>query len=144
MKKSVFAIFLILLTVFVSGKLHSTAIRKISEDSIEALNVISENLSRRDYATAHSEFNSYKSGWNKKRKVLLVLMAHDEIDLITKKNARLSACLNDEAETEAFATIGELYEEFTELKQKFNVSLKNILQIRSLLYESNYSFRFRR
>jgi len=132
MKKGILFAFLILLTVILSGMLHSLTIKKISKASLESLTLVSQKLGRKEYDSARNEFYNYREKWKKKKDTLAFLITHEEIDAITHKNAQLSACFNDEAETEAFSIIGELHELFLELEQKFSVNLKNILQIRSV------------
>ena len=132
MKRGIIAALLILVAVFICGSLHSNTIKKVSKESNEVLASISKMLNKKDYSSARNEFYKYQKNWEKKKAELAILITHEDIDDITRKNARLSACFNNEAETEAFAIIGELNELFSELDYKFRINFKNILQIRGV------------
>ena len=126
MKKSIIIMIVIPAVICFGWFFQNNSLNKLYNASAGQLKEIAANIDNRSYDNARSIFNHYDSTWQKQQELLSLLVSHEEIDDITRHNARLGACLNDEGETEALAVIGELNEIFKELNDKFRVNPKNI------------------
>lgn len=127
MKRSI-SIILIILAVAVSGGfLQNKKIKSINKNSVKELESISLSLEKQSYNEAKGKYEIYENHWKKNKKLLSLIISHDELDSITKHNSRLEAYLNERGVLDAYAEIGELTDIYQELEEKFELSLRNIL-----------------
>ena len=127
MKRSIVIIFVVLTLICFGWFFQNKMLESVYKDAFTALNDISHLISSKQYSAAKSLFADYLSKWKKTESRLALLVSHEEIDDITRHNARLSACLNEKEGIEGLATIGELHEIYKELNEKFKVNFKTVL-----------------
>ena len=127
MKRSIVVIIIILALVISGGFLQNRKIKSIHKNSVEKLELISHSLDVGSYNEARDKFQTYEKYWVKSKKLLTLIISHDELDAITNHNSRLNAYLNERGVLDAYAEIGELTDIYSELEEKFRLSLRNIL-----------------
>lgn len=127
MKRSFIIILIISALVISGGFLQNRKIKSINESSVKELESISLSLEKQSYNEAKDRYKIYKNHWEKNKKILSLIISHDELDSITNHNSRLGAYLNERGVLDANAEIGELTDIYNELEEKFRLSLRNIL-----------------
>ncbi len=127
MKRSISVILIILALVISGGFLQNRKIKSININSVKELESISLSLEKQSYNEATEKYKNYENHWKKNKKLLSLIITHDELDSITKHNSRLGAYLSERGVLDAYAEIGELTDIYQELEEKFKLSLRNIL-----------------
>ncbi len=127
MKRSIIIIFFILICVWCGWFFQNRMLSNLFSSADSSLSKITNYIEKKDYSSAHKEFNSYNKWWEKKEDILCLLISHEEIDFITRANGQLRAYIKTPGEEESYAVISELYETYRELKDRFKVNIKTIL-----------------
>lgn len=127
MKRCIIIILIISALIVSGGFLQTKKIKSINKNSVKELDSISLCLKTQSYNEANEKYKSYEENWKKNKKLLTLIISHDELDSITNHTSRLGAYLNERGILDAYAEIGELKDIYNELEEKFELSLRNIL-----------------
>lgn len=126
MKRSIITIFILISLVCSGWFLQNRMLKNLFYQADSSLSKIASHLEKKDYSSAHREFELYNKQWEKKENILCTLVSHEDIDFITRSNGQLRAYIKTPGEEEAYGVISELYESYRELHDKFKVNIKTI------------------
>lgn len=127
MKRSLIQI-VVLLSLIISGSFYQNRLlKKISAAADKKLDTVVLYVAGEDFRSAQTAYSDFKKLWDREKKFITLMLAHDLPENIDRHSARLRASLNKNGQSESLAVTSELREMISEIETKFHMNLQNII-----------------